>query len=74
MRCMYCKEEIKYVKRKGWFHIKLKSRYVKKCKKCGYIGEDVELCPNCNSKRYVDDHIAYPDWVENEKEKDNYEE
>lgn len=69
MKCLWCGEELKFVRGKGWVHqdgklYKTKKVYPRFCRKChnrlhnGFCN----ICGIQYEKEEVDDHCALPDF------------
>lgn len=64
MRCMYCGEELRWDKYRGWVHARGGGNYMMRCPECGWreaLNPSPVRCPKCGSRKIRDEHIARPD-------------
>lgn len=63
MKCAICNRDLRFDKKKGWYHLDTGTYVICRCKDCGHEDSSVfDHCPVCGSSRWVDDHVATPDY------------
>lgn len=64
MKCMWCRQELRFVPGRGWVHADGGGTYQMHCPECGWRGSlhpSPTRCPQCGSREVRDDHAALPD-------------